>query len=70
VEGPPAGSWLPAGGWRLAAGKSFNMVLGVAGTATPNASSPGVLVYYHDSSGNYVAENHFAMIIAVNKRSC
>jgi hypothetical protein len=27
-------------------------------------------VYYHDSSGSYVLNNPFAMIIAVNKRSC
>ena len=57
-------------GFRLAPGKSFNMVLGVTATAPGRASSEGMLVYYHDSSGSYVAKNYFAMIIAASKRGC
>ena len=68
---PPA--WKhrrPVHGFRLAPGKSFNMVLGVAATGTPRASSPGMVIYYHDPAGSYLTENHFAMIIAVNKPQC
>jgi hypothetical protein len=62
----------PVHGFRLAPGKAFNMVLGVA-TITPrrDAVSQGMLVYYHDSSGTtYVARNYFANIIAASKHSC
>jgi hypothetical protein len=57
----------PVHRFRLATGKSFNMVLGVAATATGRASSRGMLIYYHDSSGTYVTSNHLAMTIAVSK---
>lgn len=60
----------PVRGFRPAPGKSFNMVLGVPATGIPRASSRGMVIYYHDSAGSYVARNHFAMIIAVNKPSC
>jgi hypothetical protein len=68
---PPA--WQhrqPVHGFGLAPGKSFNMVLGVAATGTGRATSQGMLVYYHDSSGSYVARNDVAMIIAVAKNGC
>jgi hypothetical protein len=60
----------PVHGFRLAPGKSFNMVLGVTAVATGRASSQGMLVYYHDSAGMYVARNYFAMIVAASKRGC
>jgi hypothetical protein len=61
----------PVHGFRLAPGKSFNMVLGVVAAAgTPCARSPGMVIYYHDSAGSYVADDHFAMIIAVGRREC
>lgn len=60
----------PVHGFRLAPGKSFNMVLGATATGTGRATSQGMLVYYHDSSGRYVASNYFAMIIEAGKRGC
>jgi hypothetical protein len=58
-------------GFRLAPGKSFNMVLGVlATTGTPCARSPGMVIYYHDPAGSYVVVDHFAMAIEVGKRDC
>lgn len=82
--GLPGGSWPPRNshmpytwkdrqpvhGFRLAAGKSFNMVLGITATAVTSARSPGMMISYHDSSGSYVTDNYFTMVIAVNKRSC
>jgi hypothetical protein len=68
---PPA--WRdrqPVHGFRLAPGKTFNMVLGVAATAAGQARSRGMLVYYHDSAGSYVARNYVAMIIATGKNGC
>jgi hypothetical protein len=75
---PPRYSGLPptwkyrqrVHGFRLAPGKSFNMVLGVAATGGPPARSPGMVIYYHDPAGSYVADEHFAMIIAVGRREC
>lgn len=60
----------PVHGFRLAPGKKLNMVLGVIATSTGEARSQGMLVYYHDSAGTYVASDDFAMIIAVNKSQC
>jgi len=61
----------PVRGFRLTSGKSFNMVLGVAAIAgNRRATSQGMLVYYHDSSGTYVAKNYWANIIAVNTHTC
>lgn len=61
----------PVHGFQLAPGKSFNMVLGVAATAGGRrATSQGMLVYYHDSSGSYVAKNFYANIIAAKKHTC
>jgi hypothetical protein len=54
--------------FRLAPGKSFNMVLGLTATAAARARSPGMVIYYHYSSGSYVVEDHFAMVIAVSGR--
>lgn len=48
----------PVPGFRLAPGKSFNLVLGLAAIAAGRrAISKGELVYYHDSSGSYVAKS-------------
>jgi hypothetical protein len=66
-------TWIhrkPVHGFRLAPGKSFNMVLGVTTATSGRASSQGMLVHYHDSTGMYVARNYFAMIIAASKRGC
>jgi hypothetical protein len=60
----------PVHGFRLAPGKSVNMVLGVAATGGPSARSPGMVIYYHDPAGSYVADDHFAMSIAVGRREC
>lgn len=58
-------------GFRLAPGKSFNMVLGVAAiTGGRRATSQGMLVYYHDSAGTYVAKNYWANVIAANTHTC
>ncbi len=60
----------PVHGFRLAPGRAFNMVLGIVATTSSRATSRGVLVYYHDASGTYVARNFFANIIAANRKSC
>jgi hypothetical protein len=46
------------------------MVLGVAATGAPLVRSPGMVICYHDPVANYVADDHFAMIIAVSGRQC
>ena len=61
----------PVQGFRLAPGKAFNMVLGITATTAGRATSQGMLLYYHDSGGAYVARNYFANIIAaVSKHGC
>jgi hypothetical protein len=57
-------------GFRLAPGKTFNMVLGVVATGGPPARSPGMAIYYHDPAGSYVVVDRFAMVIALNGRKC
>lgn len=52
-------------GFRLAPGKSFNMVLGVTATAPGRASSRGLAIYYHYGAHSYVISNHLAMTIEV-----
>lgn len=77
--GTPAGPGVPSAwkhrkpvhGFRLAPDKTFDMVLGVAAIARGHrAISQGMLVYYHDPSGTYVAKNYWANIIAANTRTC
>ena len=47
------------------------MALGIIATTPRRATSQGMLVYYHDSSGSYVAKNYFANIIAAaRQKSC
>jgi hypothetical protein len=60
----------PVHGFRLAPGKSFNMVLGVTATAPGRATSRGMLVYYRDSAGSYVARDDVAMTIAATRTGC
>lgn len=61
----------PVHGFRLAPGKTFNMVLGIAAIdGSRRATSQGMLVYYHDSSGSYVAKDHSANIIAAKTQRC
>lgn len=75
---PPRYSGLPPAwkqrqrvhSFRLAPGKSFNMVLGVAATGAPPVRSPGMVIYYHDPAGSYVIDDRFAMVIAVDGRQC
>lgn len=75
---PPRHSGLPPSwkhrqqvhGFRLAPGKSFNMVLGVVATGGPPARSPGMAIYYHDPAGRYVVVDRFAMVVAVSGRKC
>ena len=54
-------------GYRVAPGKTFNMVLGVTFAGPGFATSQGMLVYYHDAAGSYVAPNYFAMQIAATR---
>ena len=75
VRNPPTQpAWndrQPVHGFRLMAGKSFNMVLGIAAIVKGHrATSQGMLVYYHDSSGSYVAKDYWANIIATNTHTC
>ncbi len=68
---PPA--WKhrqPVHGFRVAPGRAFNMVLGVAPITSRRSTSQGMLVDYHDSSGSYVAKNDWAEIIANNPHGC
>jgi hypothetical protein len=60
----------PVPGFRIAPGKSFNMVLGVTATTAGQATSRGMLLYYHDAAGSYLARNYFANIIAAAKSHC
>jgi len=60
----------PVHGFRLAPGKTFNMVLGVTAADPGRATSQGMLIYYHDSAGSYVVRNTFGMIIAATKHGC
>ena len=72
---PPTYSGLPPSwkhrqrvhGFRLAPGKLFNMVLGVASTGLAPARSPGMVIYYHDPAGRYVAVDRFAMVIGAGR---
>jgi hypothetical protein len=60
----------PVHGFRLEPGRAFNMVLGIAALTPARATSQGMLVYYHDSSGSYVAKNFWANIISANTHKC
>src|SRR5258708_1749561 len=60
----------PVRGYRLAPGKTFNMVLGVTPAGPGNAISQGMLVYYHDAAASYGAPNYFAMQIAATSNGC
>jgi hypothetical protein len=82
IPWPPTGSrrfplppgWSdrqPVHGFRLAPGKEFNMVLGVAAIRAGRwSTSQGILVYYHDAAGSYVARNYFENEIAATKKGC
>jgi hypothetical protein len=61
----------PVPGFRVAPGKTFNMILGIAAVAQGRrATSRGMLVYYHDSAGRYVAKDADANILAASTRTC
>lgn len=57
-------------GFRLAPGKSFTMVLGVAGTSVGTATSQGMLLYYHNTSTSYVTKDELAMTVDAGKGKC
>jgi len=60
----------PVRGFRVTSGKSFNMVLGTEAIVAGRATAKGMLIYYHDSRGAYVAKNLVGMIIAASKHGC
>jgi hypothetical protein len=60
----------PVHGFRLAPGKTFTMVLGVAGTRLGTATSRGMLLYYHNTSTGYVTKDELAMTVAAGKKTC
>jgi hypothetical protein len=60
----------PVHGFRLGPGGAFDMVLGITATTRGRATSRGMLLYYHDSAGNYVARNYFANIIGAVGHGC
>jgi hypothetical protein len=60
----------PVHGFRVAPGKSFTMVLGVAGTRVGTATSQGMLIYYHNASISYVTKDELAMNVAAGKKKC
>ncbi|HET9896238.1 MAG TPA: hypothetical protein VFQ44_15020 [Streptosporangiaceae bacterium] len=61
----------PVHGFRLAPGKTFNIVLGIAAVAgSRRGISRGELVYYHDSAGSYVAMSHAANVMAADHHNC
>lgn len=57
----------PVRGYRVAPGKTFNTALGVIAAGPGFATSQGMLLYYHDSAGSYVAPNYFKMQIAATR---
>jgi hypothetical protein len=74
---PPPGGWPPAfktrrpvQGYRVAPGKTFNMVMEVSGSTVRTATSQGILVYYHDPAGAYVVPNYFFMTIEPPRGQC
>jgi hypothetical protein len=60
----------PVHGYRVAPGKSFNMVIGAEPAGPGKATSQGLLLYYHDTAGSYVAPNYFAMDVAPGINGC
>jgi hypothetical protein len=46
------------------------MVIGVVAVTQHRAAAQGMLVYYHDSSGSYVAKDPWATIIAATSHGC
>jgi hypothetical protein len=59
----------PVPGFRLAQGKSVNIVIGVMAPRRPGGSTTGLVIRYHDSAGRYVVEDHYAYSL-VTRRSC
>jgi hypothetical protein len=60
----------PVHGYQVAPGKTFNMVIGAEPAGPGKATSQGMLVYYHDGAGSYVAPNYFTMQIAPGINGC
>ena len=60
----------PVHSYRVRPGKTFNLVIGVVAITSHRATSRGMLVYYHDPAGSYVARDYWATIIAAKSHSC
>ena len=73
AEGPLPPEWKhrqPVHGFRLAPGRTFGIAIGIIATTPARGTSQGILVYYHDSAGSYVAKNYFANVIGAVKHEC
>jgi hypothetical protein len=57
----------PVSGFRLAAGQTFNLVLGVEGTARPRGGAPGLVIRYHDAAGRFVVNDHLGMSVITGR---
>ena len=79
VNWPPGPKYLPptwkdrqaVRGFRLAPGKTFNMVLGVMATARDRVTSQGMRIYYHDTAGSsYITVDRNKIVIDTTKQGC
>jgi hypothetical protein len=61
----------PVHGFRLAPGKTFNMVLGVVATASGRATAQGMRVYYHETTGgSYLTVDRNKIVIETAQQGC
>ena len=71
---PTSRNWKdrqPVHGFRLAPGKTFNMVLGLVATARGRVASQGMRIYYRGTAGSsYLTLDRNQMVIAATKRGC
>jgi hypothetical protein len=51
-------------GYRLRPGATAGIVLGIESTAPPRGSTPGMLIWYHTASGNYLLRDDYEIIVA------
>jgi hypothetical protein len=71
--GPLPPAWKhrqPVHDFRLAPGRTFGIALGIIATTPARATSQGILIYYHDSAGSYVAKNYYANVIGAVRHAC
>jgi hypothetical protein len=58
-------------GFRLAPRKTFNLVIGVIATSSGRATSQGMRIYYHDTTGNsYLALDPDRLFIVTANQRC